>query len=135
MQLQPYLTFDRRCRDAFEAYHAILGGELSMMTQAESPMAEQCAPGQEDAILHARLQVGDAVVMGSDAPPQYYTRPGGFSVTIAVTDPTEASRIFDALAEGGTVKMPLQQTFWAQRFGMLVDRFGIPWMVNCQPEG
>src|SRR5439155_23361729 len=83
-------------------------------------------------ILHARLVVGDAVLMGGDMPPERYESPKGFSVTIGVTEPTEAERIFKALSENGTVTMSLQQTFWAVRFGMLVDRFGIPWMVNCE---
>ena len=131
MQLQPYLTFDRQCRAAFESYQAVLGGQLSLVTHAESPAAAHAPPGMEDAIMHARLQVGDAVLMGSDAPPEYFTQPGGFSVTIAVDAVAEAERIFAALAEGGTVKMPLQETFWADRFGMFVDRFGTPWMVNC----
>ena len=83
-------------------------------------------------ILHARLIVGDEVLMGSDAPPDRYEEAKGFSVTVGVDDPTDAERIFDALAKNGTVKMPIQKTFWAARFGMLVDQFGIPWMVNCE---
>jgi PhnB protein len=82
--------------------------------------------------MHVRLEVGDSVLMGSDAPPDRYKPPQGFSVNIAVEKPEEAERIFHALAEGGNVGMPLQQTFWAARFGMVVDRFGIPWMVNCE---
>ena len=69
--------------------------------------------------------------MGSDAPPGRYEEPKGFSVSLQIKDPADAERIFRALAEKGTVRMPLEKTFWAQRFGMLVDRFGIPWMVNC----
>lgn len=83
-------------------------------------------------ILHARLTVGDQVLMGSDAPPDRYEPSKGFSVTLGVNDPAEAERLFKALAEKGTVQMPLEQTFWALRFGMLVDRFGIPWMINCE---
>lgn len=80
----------------------------------------------------ARLDVGDAVLMGSDAPSGRYEEPKGFSVSIQLKDPADAERIFRALAEKGTVRMPLEKTFWAQRFGMLVDRFGVPWMVNCE---
>ena len=76
--------------------------------------------------------MGDEVLMGSDAPPDRYEAMRGFSVTIGVNDPTEAERIFHALAESGTVRMPIQETFWAVRFGMLVDRFGTPWMINCE---
>jgi PhnB protein len=69
--------------------------------------------------------------MGADAPPDHYKKPQGFSVTLGLTDKAEAERIFQALAESGTVQTPLQETFWAVRFGMLIDRFGIPWMINC----
>jgi PhnB protein len=78
------------------------------------------------------MTVGDRVLMGSDAPPQYYQKPQGFSVSLSVTDPADAERKFNALAQNGTVQMPLQQTFWAVRFGALVDQFGIPWMINCE---
>ena len=70
--------------------------------------------------------------MGFDAPPGRYEAPKGFSVSIGIADPVEAERIFHALAENGTVRMPIQKTFWSARFGMLVDRFGIPWMINCE---
>jgi PhnB protein len=78
--------------------------------------------------------VGDNVLMGSDAPPDRFEKPQGISVSIQTDDPTEAERIFAALADNGLVTMPLQQTFWAIRFGMLVDRFGIPWMINCEQQ-
>jgi PhnB protein len=83
-------------------------------------------------ILHARLVIGDQVLMGSDAPPEHYQKPQGFSVSIGLKDTAEAERIFHALAEKGTVQMPIQETFWAARFGMLVDQFGTPWMINCE---
>ena len=83
-------------------------------------------------ILHARLTVGDQALMGSDAPPERYDKPQGFSVSLNVDKPAEAERIFRALSENGKVQMPLEQTFWAVRFGMCVDRFGTPWMVNCE---
>ena len=79
-----------------------------------------------------RLTVGDQVMMGSDAPPGRYEEPKGFSVSVQIKDPAEAERIFQALAENGKVQMPIQQTFWAARFGMLMDQFGIPWMINCE---
>jgi len=83
-------------------------------------------------IMHARMTVGDVVLMGSDAPPDHYQAPQGFSLSIGTKDPAEAERIFNELAQNGKVQMPLQKTFWAVRFGMVVDRFGIPWMVNCE---
>jgi len=83
-------------------------------------------------VMHARLIVGDEVLMGSDAPPDRYEPMKGITVTLGVDEPADAERIFSALAEGGTVQMPIQQTFWAARFGMLTDRFGTPWMINCE---
>ena len=83
-------------------------------------------------IMHARLQVGDRLLMGADAPPQFASKPQGFCVSIQVDDPVEAERIFRELGEGGVVQMPMAETLWARRFGMLVDKFGTPWMVNCE---
>jgi PhnB protein len=133
MQLNPYLLFNGQCEAAFKFYERCLGAKLEMMLRhGESPMAEQVPPEWRDRIMHARLVVGDKVMMGSDAPPDHYEQPRGFSVSIGIDDPGEAERIFQAMAEKGTVRMPLQKTFWALRFGMLVDQFGIPWMVNCE---
>ncbi len=133
MQLNPYLGFNGQCEAAFKFYERCLRGKIEAMLSHEgTPMENQVPAEWRKKILHARLVVGDAVLMGGDMPPERYEAPKGFSVTIGVTEPTEAERIFKALSENGTVTMPLQQTFWAVRFGMLVDRFGIPWMVNCE---
>jgi PhnB protein len=133
MQLNPYLMFNGQCEAAFKFYAQVLDGQIVMMlNHRDSPVAGETAPEWLDKILHARLQVGDMVLMGSDSPPQYQERPQGFSVSLGIDTPDEAERIFNALAENGTVRMPLQQTFWAARFGMLVDQFGIPWMINCE---
>jgi PhnB protein len=133
MQLNSYLTFNGDCKTAFEFYEKTFGGKLeAMMTHAGTPAESQMPPGWRDKILHARLMVGNSALMGSDAPPDRYQRPQGFYVNIGTTDPEEAERVFQALAADGKVSMPLQQTFWARRFGMLTDRFGVPWMVNCE---
>jgi PhnB protein len=133
MQLNNYLTFNGDCEAAFKFYERCLGGKIEfMMTNGKSPMAEQVPPERLGQIMHARLSLGADALMGSDAPPNLYERPAGFSVTLSVGGPVEAERVFDALAENGKVKMPLQQTLWSVRFGMVVDRFGIPWMVNCE---
>ena len=133
MQMNPYLTFDGRCEAAFRFYERCLGGKIvAMITHGETPAAEHTPPGWQDKIIHARLMVGDDVLMGSDAPPEHYEAAKGFSVTLGIDDPAEAERVFHALAEDGTVRMPIEETFWALRFGMLVDRFGIPWMINCE---
>ena len=95
-------------------------------------MEEQTPTEWRDKIVHARLMVGDKILMGSDAPPDRYEPMRGFSVTLGIDDPKDAERIFHALSENGTVQMPIQETFWAARFVMLVDQFGTPWMINCE---
>jgi PhnB protein len=133
MQLNPYLLFNGQCEAAFKFYAQCLGGKIdSMMTHAGTPVEQQVPSEWRDKILHARLTVGDQVLMASDAPPDHYEQPKGFSVSIQINDRGDAERIFNALAENGTVQMPFQKTFWAAGFGMCVDRFGIPWMVNCE---
>ena len=132
MQLNSYLNFNGQCQAAFKFYQQCLGGDIqAMMTWGDSPMADQVPPEWRDRIIHATLIVGETTLMGADAPPDRYEEPRGFAVAIQVNDPADAERIFAALSQDGTVTMPLQQTFWTVRFGMLVDRFGIPWMVNC----
>jgi len=132
MKINPYLTFDGRCEEAFKFYERVLGGKIeAMMPHKGTPAEGHVPPEWHDKIMHAYLKVGEFVLMGSDAPPQYFQKPQGFSVSLQVKEPEAAERVFSALAEGGTVRMPLEETFWAARFGMLVDRFGTPWMVNC----
>ena len=103
-----------------------------MLTYRDSPMAEQVPPGWREKIAHATLTVGDLVLMGADVLPQQYERPKGFAVVLGMDDPMDAERIYHALAENGTVQMPLQKTFWAVLFAVLVDQFGIPWEINCE---
>jgi PhnB protein len=134
MQVNPYLNFNGQCAEAFRFYEQVLGGKIeTMMTHGESPIAGEVPPEWHERIMHARLVVGDQVLMASDSPPEYYEKPQGLSVALNVDSPADAERIFHALAEQGTVKMPFEKTFWAAGgFGMLVDRFGTPWMVNCE---
>ena len=132
MRMTPYLNFDGQCAEAFRFYERVLGGTLEVQTHGDSPIAEHVPPEWHDRILHARLVVGDAVLMGSDTPPNEEAKPQGMAVSLQVRDAAEADRIFAALVEGGSVTMPLEKTFWAERFGMLVDRFGIPWMVGTE---
>ncbi|MGA8567180.1 MAG: glyoxalase/bleomycin resistance/extradiol dioxygenase family protein [Candidatus Binataceae bacterium] len=133
MQLNPYLFFNGQCEAAFKFYEKVLGGKIEAMLPHEgTPAAEHVPPEWRKKILHARLVVGDKVLMGSDAPPGRQEEMKGFSVTLGTDDPKEAERIFHALAENGTVRMPIEKTFWAVRFGMLVDQFGTPWMINCE---
>ncbi|GMU93899.1 MAG: VOC family protein [Candidatus Hydrogenedentota bacterium] len=133
MRMNPYLTFNGDCEAAFTFYQRCLGGTIAMMlTHGDSPIANDVPPEWHKRIMHARLECGDLVLMGSDVPPDRYERPQGISVSLQVDDPTEAERLYHALSENGNVIMPLQATFWAARFGMFTDRFGTPWMINCE---
>jgi PhnB protein len=135
MQLNPYLSFNGQREAAFRFYERCLGGKiLAMMTYGGTPMADQTPPAWRGKIVHARLKAGDHLLMGGDAPPDRYEETKGMSVILGIEDPAEAERVFQALAEGGTTRMPIQKTFWALRFGMLIDKFGIPWMVNCEQK-
>jgi PhnB protein len=133
LKLTPYLSFDGHCEDAFKLYEKCLGGKITFMqTYGDSPMADQTPTEWRKRVMHATLAVGDQLIQGSDSPPGQYQKPQGFSIAIALSDATEAERIFKALSENGKVQMPLEETFWALRFGYLIDRFGVPWMVNCE---
>jgi PhnB protein len=130
-QLDVYLFFDGSCAEAMRFYERTLGGKLSLMTHAESPMAAQTPPGSANRILHARLELDGHVLMASDSMVGHpYEGMKGFSLSLTYPTAADAQRVFDALVPGGKVTMPMQKTFWAEGFGMLVDRFGTPWMVN-----
>jgi PhnB protein len=132
MQLNPYLSFNGQCEEAFQFYEQVLGGKnRTKFTYAGTPMEKDVPPEWRGRIIHSQLEVGGTLLMGADAPPGQGSAPRGFSVNISVDDTKEGERIFQALADNGTVHMPFQETFWAAGFGMLVDRFGIPWMINC----
>jgi PhnB protein len=133
MRISPYLNFNGNCREAMEFYAATLGGKMEiMMTHGESPMAAQVPPDWKDRIMHARIVAGDTVLMASDAPPEYYQPTQGVSISLVLNDAAQAERIFNTFAKDGSVTMPFQETFWAHRFGMVTDRYGIPWMINCE---
>ncbi len=131
MQINPYLTFDGTCEAAFKFYEQCLGGKIQGISTFAGTPAEEHVPAEwRDKILHAYMTVGDQELMGSDAPPGQYEAPRGVHVSLQIKDADEAERVFHALADGGTIQMPIGKTFWAERFGMLVDQFGIPWMIN-----
>jgi PhnB protein len=132
MNIVPYLWFNGTCAEAFRFYEKVLGGKIvDLLPHAGTPAAEHVPADWQDKIMHAYMKVGDATLMASDVPPAHYKPAQGLSVSLHVKTEDEAERIFKALAEGGTVTMPMEKTFWAARFGMLVDRFGTPWMINC----
>jgi PhnB protein len=137
MSLNPYLYFDGQCEEAFRFYEERLGGKITFMMRYEgSPMAGQAPEGYANRILHAGLTLADGLLEGCDAPPGEYKRPQSFCIMLRPGDAAEADRIFGVLAEGGAVQIPIAETFWAMRFGMVVDRFGMPWLINCEkPAG
>jgi PhnB protein len=125
--------FDGECEEAFKIYEKCLGGKIQfMMTFGASPMANDVPEEWRGKVMHAALVVDGVTLMGSDAPPGRYEAPKGFSVSLGIKDPAEADRIFNELSANGKIQMPIQKTFWAIRFAMFVDRFGIPWIVNCE---
>ncbi len=133
MQLNSYLFFNGNCKEAFEFYEQCLGGKIAMiMTNHDAPPEGQIPGISGETIMHVRLEVDNWILLGSDCPPNMFNGNNGFSVNLGIGNPAEAERIFNALAENGTVQMPFAQTFWAFRFGAVSDRFGIPWMVNCE---
>ncbi len=132
MKINPYLFFNGQCEEAFTFYEKCLGGKIEMMmTNDKMPGGQHGPPEMRDKILHARLNVDGEILMGSDAPPDRHKAPQGFSVSIAVNNVADGERIFNAMSEKGSVTMPFQKTFFAAGFGMLIDQFGIAWMINC----
>ena len=135
IKLTPHISiaFNGQCEAAFRLYERCLDGTIALMLRwGESPAAAEAPPGWEAKIYHATLKIGDAVITGGDVNPNQYEQPQGFSLVLDMDDLAAAERIFVALAEGGKIQMPLQETFWAARFGALVDRFGIAWSINCE---
>ncbi len=136
MQPSIHLVFDGRCEAAFRFYEELLGAKLGTLVRyGDTPMAKDVPPDWQDKIVHGSLHVGDAVVAGADVPPGKYEPPRGFYLLLSPTELSVGERTFAALADQGTVRMPLQKTFWTAAFGVVVDRFGIPWEVSCtRPE-
>ena len=135
MKLNPQfsLSFNGNCEAAFRCYERCLNGTITfMLTWGNSPTAAEAPAGWGTKIYHATLKVGDIVILGGDQPAERYDQPKGFELVLPMDDPLAAERVFQELSEGGTIKMPLQETFWASRFGVVVDRFGIPWTINCE---
>ena len=131
MQMSPYLSFKGECEAAFKFYEQCLGGQLgAIFRYAGSPLADQVPADWSDKVMHGNLTIGDQTLMGADVAPDQYEEPKGFSLSLQIKSTAEAERIFNDLANYGKVVMPLEKTFWAARFGMVVDRFGVPWLIN-----
>jgi PhnB protein len=136
MRISPHLCFDGQCRQAMHLYQQILGGTIqTMLTYGETPSASSIDSQWHDRILHSTLVIGDIELTGVDLPPESYQRPQGFFVTLTVRGAAQAKVVFDALSAGGTVQMPFQKTFWSEGFGVLVDRFWVPWEINTDGSG
>jgi PhnB protein len=135
MEVQAYLFFDGRCEEAIEFYRRTLGAEVTVLMRfKDSPDPEHCAaPGSEDKVMHANLRIGETQLMASDGRCTGQPSFQGFALSISPADVAEAERLFNALADGGQVQMPLAETFWSPRFGMVADRFGVSWMINVAP--
>ena len=133
MQMTPYVSFNGDCESAFKFYEQNLGAQLGpIFRYGGSPMATQAPPDWSDKIMHGSITVGGTTLMGADVADGGYQTPQGFSLSLNPASVAEAERVFEALAADGNIVMPLEKTFWAARFGMVVDRFGVPWLVNCE---
>ena len=132
MKLNTYLNYGGNCADAFRFYEKNLGGKIGMMmTHGEMPGPVTVKPEWKDKVLHASITIGGTPLMASDVPPETFQPMKSAYLCLALDTDAEADRVFKLLSEGGEVFMPIQETFWAHKFGMLVDRVGTPWMVNC----
>jgi PhnB protein len=133
MQIQPYLFFDGRAEEAAEFYRSKLGAEVTMIMRnkdsPEKPPPGTLPPGSENKVMHMALRFGDTTVLASDGHCLGKPNFQGFALSLTVRDEAEAEKVFAALAEGGQVQMPLAKTFFSPSFGMVADRFGVPWMV------
>ncbi len=135
MPIQPYLMFNGRCEEAIEFYRKALGANVEMMMRfKEAPDQSMISPGNDDKIMHACLKIGDGTVLLSDGMCSGQQAFEGFSLSFTVANETEADRRFNALADGGQVRMPLDKTFFSPRFGMVADKFGVGWMVYVEPK-
>jgi PhnB protein len=134
-QLNPYLTFNGTAAKAIKLYETALGAKTeNVMPWAEAP-GTQVTPDTKDRVMHARLRIGDGVMMLSDSQPGQPATPGtSVHVTLDFDDATDMARKFEALSTGGKITMPLQDTFWGAKFGMLTDAYGVSWMFNCQTK-
>lgn len=134
MKVQSYLCFEGRTEEALKFYEKAVGAKVDMLMRFKDAPEGMCTPGTEDKVMHASFIVGETQVMASDGrmqPPAKFT---GISLALSAKDEAESKKLFDALADGGQVQMPLTKTFFSPSFGMLADRFGVTWMVMAEPK-
>lgn len=131
--MNPYLSFKGDCEAAFRFYEQCLGGKIgAIFRYVGTPLADQVPADWLDKVMHGSVTLGGQVLMGADVAPDCYEQPTGFSLSLQMKSTADAERIFGELAKGGRVVLPLEKTFWAVLFGMVVDRFGVPWLINCE---
>lgn len=132
MQVNPYLSFKGQCEAAFRFYEQCLGGQLGpIFRYAGTSLTAQVPADWQDKVMHGSVTVGGQEIMGADVAPDGYEDPKGFSLSVQIKNTAEAERIFRELSKNGRIVMPLEKTFWAERFGMVVDQFGVSWLINC----
>lgn len=132
METIPYLSFNGECEAALAYYERVLGAKTTFKMRYKEAPEMPGPPETAEKIMHASFEIEGSKLMAADAPAKFYTKPGGITISIGLKNSARAGEIFTALATGGEVKMPLQKTFWASAFGMVIDQFGIPWMINCE---
>ena len=135
-ELTAYISFRGDCEEAFRFYEQVLGAKPGLMFRyADSPMADVVPAGWDTRIMHGSISIGTHRLEGGDVPPERYEEPKGFSLSLNVPTAREAEQLFAELSTGGRIVYAIEKTFWSERFGMVVDRFGIPWMINCETPG
>ena len=133
MQMHPYVSFNGQCEAAFTFYERSLGGQLGpLFRYGGTSLADQVPADWSDRIMHGSVTIGGQVLQGCDVAPDRYEGPRGFSLSLQIKSVAEAERVFGEIADGGRIVLPLEKTFWAERFGMVVDRYGIQWLINCE---
>ena len=133
MKMNPYLSFKGDCEAAFKYYEQHLGGEMgAIFRYGGTPLSGSVPEDWPDKVMHGSITIGGQTLQAADVSAAQYETPQGFSLTLQIKSTTDAERMFAALADGGQVRMPLEKTFWAERFGVVTDRFGVPWIINCE---
>jgi PhnB protein len=136
LDVSAYVSFKGDCEAAFKFYEEALGAKPGLLFRyADSPMADVVPEGWETKIMHGSVRIGAKLLEGADVPPDRYEKPQGFSLSLNVPTADQAESLFEKLGNGGKILYPIAKTFWSQRFGMVIDRFGIPWMINCETLG
>ncbi|SHN28452.1 VOC family protein [Gracilibacillus kekensis] len=132
MRITPYISFDGKCEEAFLEYQRIFGGKIvTMLKYRDSPMVKEVDPDSHNRIIHASLQINDFILAGADTLHGNYKKPQGVFVILNFPEQLTAKKVFDSLSDGGEVLLPFEETFWSTGYGILVDRFGVPWKINC----